>query len=70
VATLRRVISRLTLALAAPAGWLVAALPGLIGLGLLSFGAWMVYPPAGLITAGTLLLADKIATERGKGGGG
>ncbi len=29
----------------------------LIGSGLVSGGAWMVYPPAGLIVAGCMLLA-------------
>lgn len=72
----RRGVDRLMLALAEPFGRLVAvvraALPGLIGLVLLSVGAWMAYHPAGFIVPGALLLADKVATERRSrpGGGG
>jgi hypothetical protein len=60
--------ARLLLALAAPAARLWLALPGLLGLLLLSYGAWMAYPAAGFIVPGVLLLADKIATERKAGG--
>jgi hypothetical protein len=74
VEKLRDAIYRLALALAAPAGRLVAvlraALPGLIGLALLAVGAWMVYPPAGLITAGVLVLADRVVSARGERRGG
>jgi len=28
---------------------------GMIGLGLLGYGAWLVYPPAGFITPGMIL---------------
>lgn len=51
--------------LAGPAGTAVGALwralPGLLALGLLSFGAWLAWPPAGFLTAGGLLLADQVA---------
>ena len=30
---------------------------GLLGATLLSYGAWLVYPPAGLLTAGVLAMA-------------
>ena len=30
---------------------------GLLGAALLSYGAWLVYPPAGLLTAGVLAMA-------------
>jgi hypothetical protein len=59
-----------TVALATPAGLVVRALPGLAGVGLLAGGAWMVYHPAGLITAGALVLADTVATGRGNRRGG
>lgn len=71
-AGLGRRMAAVALALAVPAAHVVRALPGVIGLLLLSAGAWMAYPPAGFIVPGALLLADKIATERHKGtsGGG
>ncbi|MQT03169.1 hypothetical protein FF041_24155 [Streptomyces jumonjinensis] len=56
------------LRLAGAAGWAVGAfgraLPGLAslaGLGLVSYGAWLAWRPAGFLTAGVLLLADQIA---------
>lgn len=42
---------------------LLVALPGLLGLVLVSFGAWMAWPPAGPIVAGVLLLADRVASR-------
>lgn len=39
--------------------WLATALPGLAGLLLASYGAWLAWPPAGWMTAGGLLLADR-----------
>jgi hypothetical protein len=42
----------------------VLAVRGLAALGLMTYGAWLVYPPAGPITAGVLLLADRLADER------
>ena len=46
-------------ALAAAAGWTAARLPGVLGAGLISWAACMVYVPAGLAVAGAFcLLAD------------
>lgn len=60
--------------LAAPVGLLVRAVPALAGLVLLSYGAALVYRPAGFITAGVLVLADvvagRVAAGRSKVGGG
>jgi hypothetical protein len=42
-------------------GALWRALPGLAGLGLVSYGAWLAWPPAGFLTAGVLVLADQVA---------
>lgn len=35
-------------------------LAGLVGCGLIGYGAWLVYPPAGFITGGGLLLVGSI----------
>lgn len=40
--------------------WLVTVLPGLVGLVLVSYGAWLAWPPAGWMAAGLLLLADRV----------
>lgn len=37
---------------------------GLIGCALVSFGAWMVYAPAGFIVAGLLLVAGAVLTPK------
>ncbi|MEV0183817.1 hypothetical protein AB0I54_31715 [Streptomyces sp. NPDC050625] len=62
----------LTVRLAAPVGAAVGAVwrawPVLLGWVLVSFGAWLAWPPAGFLTAGALLLADQVAdraTRRG-----
>jgi hypothetical protein len=65
---------RLLLACARPAGLLLRAVPALVGLLLLSYGVGMVYQPAGVITAGLLVLADVVAGRiadgrRAKAGG-
>jgi len=39
---------------------LVRDLAGLFGVGLVSYGAWMIYPPAGFITAGLLLVVGSL----------
>jgi hypothetical protein len=39
------------------------ALPGLIPVGLLAWGASWAWPPGGPLTAGGLLLADQIASR-------
>ena len=43
-----------TIAMAVPS--LVRDLAGLCGVGLVSYGAWLINPPAGFITAGILLI--------------
>lgn len=47
----------------------VRALPGVAGLLLVSFGAWLAFEPAGFITAGVLLLADRVAAARASAAG-
>ncbi len=36
---------------------------GLAAVGLISYGAWLVYEPAGYITGGVLLLAGTLVTS-------
>lgn len=61
---MRKALSRALGAVAGPAGTLARAagqaLPGLAGLGLVAYGAWLWWPPAGFIAAGALLLADRV----------
>lgn len=38
---------------------------GLGGVGLVSYGAWMIYPPAGFITAGILLIVGTVMIALG-----
>ena len=38
---------------------------GVIGAGLVAYGAWLVFPPAGFITGGLLLLAGALLLSRG-----
>lgn len=45
-------------------GALWRALPGLAGICLVSYGAWLAWPPAGFLAAGLLLLADQVADRR------
>lgn len=40
----------------------------LAGAGLVAYGAWLVYVPAGYITGGVLVIAGVILNARGKGG--
>lgn len=42
----------------------VVALRGLVGLLLVSYGAWLAYAPAGFIVAGLGVLADRVADEQ------
>lgn len=42
-------------------GVLGRALPSLTGLGLVAYGAWLAWPPAGFLAAGALILADQVA---------
>jgi hypothetical protein len=62
----RLVVSGRSAAASAVAGLLAAvvAVRGLAGLALISYGAWLAYPPAGFVTAGVLLLADRVLDER------
>lgn len=46
------------------------ALPGLMGLLLLSFGAWLAWPPAGFMTAGAVILADVVLSSVREPAGG
>ena len=48
-------------------GVLGRALPGLTGVGLVSYGAWLAWPPAGFLTAGVLVLADQVADRLADG---
>ena len=41
-------------------GALGRALPSLAGLGLVSYGAWLAWEPAGFLAAGGLVLADQV----------
>lgn len=38
---------------------------GLAGAGLLAYGAWLIYMPAGFLTGGALLLAGAFLAARG-----
>lgn len=42
----------------------VLAVRGLAAVCLISYGAWLAWPPAGSIAAGVLLLADRVSDER------
>lgn len=68
---LRAGIGALVLALARPAGHLWRLLPSLLAVLLLSYGAWLAWPPAGFMLAGALLLADRVHDqfERDRSGG-
>ena len=44
---------------------LVRDLAGLCGVGLVSYGAWLVYPPAGFITGGLLLIIGALMVALG-----
>jgi hypothetical protein len=43
---------------------LLIDLVGLCAVGAISYGAWMVYPPAGFIAGGVLLLAGTLLVSR------
>ena len=40
-------------------------LAGLCGVGLVSYGAWLIYTPAGVITAGILLIVGALLISLG-----
>lgn len=44
---------------------LVRDMAGLCGVGLVSYGAWMIYPPAGFITGGLLLIIGALMVALG-----
>ena len=44
---------------------LVRDMAGLCGVGLVSYGAWLIYPPAGFITAGILLIVGALLISLG-----
>lgn len=57
-------------ALGVGAAWLVVAMPALIrsaiaigGAGLIAYGAWLVYAPAGFIVGGILLIVGVFLAE-------
>ena len=52
-----------TIAMAVPS--LVRDLAGLCGVGLVSYGAWLINPPAGFITAGILLIVGALLIALG-----
>lgn len=52
---------RLAGAAGAVVGVLWRALPSLVGLGLVAYGAWLAWRPAGFLVAGALVLADQVA---------
>ena len=47
--------------------WMVDEEPsgGLCGVGLVSYGAWLIYPPAGFITGGLLLIVGALMVALG-----
>lgn len=49
----------------AAAGRLLPDALGLIGAGLVSWGAWQIFPPAGFIVAGALLMSGAWLAARG-----
>lgn len=52
-------------AIAAAVPGIVRDLAGLGGVGLVSYGAWMIYPPVGFITAGILLIVGTLMIALG-----
>jgi hypothetical protein len=44
---------------------LVRDLTGLCGVGLVSYGTWLIFPPAGFITAGLLLIVGTLLIALG-----
>ena len=46
-------------------GDVVRDLAGLCGVGLVSYGAWLINPPAGFITAGILLIVGALLIALG-----
>jgi hypothetical protein len=44
---------------------LVRDLAGLCGVGLVSYGAWLIYPPAGFVVGGLLLILGALLIALG-----
>lgn len=61
-------LARLWYSLASAAGHVVriglAAAPALLGLGLLAYGAWLAWPPAGFMIGGLVVLSDVVWSRR------
>lgn len=55
-----KAIARGLRALAAGVPTAIRDLTGLAGAGLISYGVWLIYVPAGFITAGVLLLLGAV----------
>lgn len=68
--SIRDRMKRLRLTAATAAGIVCRAAPGVGGLALVSYGAWLAYHPAGFVVAGAGLLADRIADARRTAGPG
>lgn len=56
---MRRALEMVAVPLGAGLRRLGQALPGLAGVGILAYGAWLAWEPAGFIVGGMLLLADR-----------
>jgi len=52
-------------AVAAAVPGLVRDIAGLSGVGLVSYGAWLIYPPAGFIVGGCLLIVGVLLVALG-----
>ncbi|MFO1158440.1 MAG: hypothetical protein U1E60_06350 [Reyranellaceae bacterium] len=52
-------------ATAAAAPGLLRDLAGLSGVGLVAYGAWLIYPPAGFIVGGSLLILGALLLALG-----
>lgn len=48
-----------------PARVIARDLAGIAAVAAIAFGAWMVYPPAGFIVGGIIVLAGVVAMARG-----
>lgn len=50
----------------AVAGAVVRFGPSVLGVGLVAYGAWLAWRPAGFLVAGLLILADQVAGRRAR----
>lgn len=64
-------LARVRAAISAAASGMAAVVPvmmrdcaGLAGAAAIAYGAWMIYPPAGYIAGGFLVLAGAVLTAR------